>query len=419
MDVTSRLQGQIYNDRINLQVTNENMGGDPAVGVEKTLTVRFTANGRSDQVVVREGDTLRISGSGVNSGGGDPYDRDLQILRATYGYGNRMIDVTSRLQSRVYNDEINLQVTNETMGGDPAVGVEKSLTVVFSANGRRDQVVVREGDTLRLSGRTVSYEDGDPYGRNLQVLRATYGYGSRMFDVTSRLQGQIYNDRIELRVTNENMGGDPAAGMEKTLQVEYSFNGRRDRVVVREGDTLRLPQSEIGYLGGDTIIPRGTELKVRTNESIDSRSASPGQRFSAVMEEDVRDSNGNVVVARHSDADLVIRSMAGNDLVLDIDSLTVAGNRYYVSTEDVERGGRSGLGANKRTAVLVGGGAVAGAVIGAILGGGKGAAIGAGVGAGAGAIGQILTGGREVRVPPETVLTFRLDQDLRLNTSSY
>jgi hypothetical protein len=130
--------------------------------------------------------------------------------------------------------------------------------------------------------------------------------------------------------------------------------------VVGEGDLLRLPENDIGYLGGYSIIPRGTELKVRTNESIDSRTASPGQRFSAVMEEDVRDSNGTVIVTRHSDTELVIRSTAGNDLVLDIDSLTVAGNRYYVSTEDMERRGRSGLGANKRTAVLVGGGAVGG-----------------------------------------------------------
>jgi outer membrane lipoprotein SlyB len=63
---------------------------------------------------------------------------------------------------------------------------------------------------------------------------------------------------------------------------------------------------------------------------------------------------------------------------------------------------------------MVGGGAALGTLIGAIVGGGKGAAIGAAVGAGAGVGGVVLTKGKEVNVPAETVLNFRLDQDLSL-----
>ena len=70
--------------------------------------------------------------------------------------------------------------------------------------------------------------------------------------------------------------------------------------------------------------------------------------------------------------------------------------------------GRDGVGVNKRTGAITGGGAAIGAIIGAIAGGGKGAAIGAGAGAGAGAVGQILTKG-SIKIPAETILTFRLD----------
>src|SRR5579884_1779549 len=66
------------------------------------------------------------------------------------------------------------------------------------------------------------------------------------------------------------------------------------------------------------------------------------------------------------------------------------------------------------TAGNTGWGAALGAIIGAIAGGGKGAAIGAASGAGAGALTQILTKGSAVRVPAETVLTFRLDKPLRV-----
>jgi outer membrane lipoprotein SlyB len=71
------------------------------------------------------------------------------------------------------------------------------------------------------------------------------------------------------------------------------------------------------------------------------------------------------------------------------------------------------VGKNKRTAEFAGGGAAIGAIIGAIAGGGKGAAIGAGAGAGAGALGEIVTKGK-IKVPAETVLTFKLDSALRV-----
>ena len=76
---------------------------------------------------------------------------------------------------------------------------------------------------------------------------------------------------------------------------------------------------------------------------------------------------------------------------------------------------KEGVGKNKRTAKYVGGGALAGTLIGAIAGGGKGAAIGALAGGAAGAGAQQLTKGKEIKIPAETEMTFRLDQDLQLH----
>jgi hypothetical protein len=161
-------------------------------------------------------------------------------------------------------------------------------------------------------------------------------------------------------------------------------------------------------------IPIGTELAIRTNEVIDSATSTEGQHYSAVMYSDVLDGSGTVAIPRGSDVGLIIRSTSGSDLVLDIDSLVVAGRRYVISTSDLEQKGRQGIGANRRTAEMVGGGAALGAILGSVVGGGKGAAIGAAVGAAGGAGIEVLTKGRQVRVPAETVLNFRLDNDLRL-----
>ena len=101
-------------------------------------------------------------------------------------------------------------------------------------------------------------------------------------------------------------------------------------------------------------------------------------------------------------------------MVLDLQSVIIGGRSYEIDTVEISQKGKSGVGANKRTAEYTGGGAALGAIIGAFAGGGKGAAIGAGAGAGAGALTQVLTKGGAICVPVETVLTFSLDKPLRV-----
>ena len=89
-----------------------------------------------------------------------------------------------------------------------------------------------------------------------------------------------------------------------------------------------------------------------------------------------------------------------------------------MNSADVQQGNQQGIGKNKRTGEYVGGGAALGTLVGAIAGGGKGAAIGAVAGAAAGGTAQVLTRGKEVKIPAESTLRFRLDQPLRLNSGS-
>ena len=170
-------------------------------------------------------------------------------------------------------------------------------------------------------------------------------------------------------------------------------------------------------------LPAGTDLGVRTEETIDSGKAVEGQTFAAEVTRDVRDEAGDVVIPRGSNAQIVIVSSAkgghfsgASDLVLDLASVSVDGRLYKVHTAPLEERGKPGVGANKRTAEYSGGAAAVGAIIGAIAGGGKGAAIGAGSGAGAGALTEILTKGT-IKVPAESILTFRLDQPLRVTAA--
>ena len=172
--------------------------------------------------------------------------------------------------------------------------------------------------------------------------------------------------------------------------------------------------------GRSLEVPAGSELVVRTVETIDSRHVGADQTFSAIVEQGVTNASGRVIIPERSSAQLIIRQMssggatASPEMILDVQSISIDGRRYRISTTDLVLKGDTGFGKNKRTAEAIGGGAALGTLIGAIAGGGKGAAIGGLVGAAGGAGAQLLTRGRDVQVPSETVLTFRLDRPVTL-----
>jgi hypothetical protein len=166
------------------------------------------------------------------------------------------------------------------------------------------------------------------------------------------------------------------------------------------------------------VIPEGTNIVIRTDDSIRSGQDSSGQLYPATIEQNVYDSAGSVAIPAGTRAKLVVSNVRSGgavhspELALDLYSIDVHGEQYRVDTSAVTESNRSGLGANRRTAEYTGGGAGIGALMGAVFGGGKGAGIGALAGAGGGALTQLFTRGKEISVPAETAMTFRLERTL-------
>ena len=165
--------------------------------------------------------------------------------------------------------------------------------------------------------------------------------------------------------------------------------------------------------GTSVTLPAGEPILVRMIDDVDSKRNAVGDVFKASLETDL--AVNNVLVARRgSDAYVRLaytkeaRGLSGSsELQLELTRIIIDGREFpVVSGEYTMKGkGRGG-----DTAKKVGGGAVIGAIIGGVAGGGTGAAIGAGVGGAAGAGAEILTRGRAVKVPSETLLEFRLEQ---------
>jgi hypothetical protein len=162
-------------------------------------------------------------------------------------------------------------------------------------------------------------------------------------------------------------------------------------------------------------IPAGTSLLIRMIDSVDSSKNKIGDTFLASLEAPlvVGDTTvaekGADVYGKLAQAKEAGKISGGAELTLELTGIRIGGTTVPIesTTYDV-----AGKGRGKQSAGRIGGGAVLGAIIGGVAGGGAGAAIGAAAGAGAGTAVQLVTHGEKIRVPSETLLEFRLEQDV-------
>lgn len=165
------------------------------------------------------------------------------------------------------------------------------------------------------------------------------------------------------------------------------------------------------------VIPAGTVLTVRLGEALGSKISQAGQTFSATLANAIQVDGKDVVPAGANASGTVLdakplgRFKGGASLALKLTSISINGTDRPIETSSIAR---SEKGKGKRSATMIGGGAGVGALIGGLAGGGKGAAIGALAGAGAGTAGTAFTGNKDVVLPAESALSFKLEQPLEI-----
>jgi hypothetical protein len=288
--------------------------------------------------------------------------------------------------------------------------VALAFVLLVAAVCSADTIITREGASysgsfLGAKDGAIGFTDTNGIGytfpiRDLQSLVFTAAN-----DTVTLRNGKVYSGKFT--------GADPLA-FKDNMGILYEFP-RKDvesLVLSTAGVAPAPPQ-------GSKVIPTRTAIVIRTEEKIDSDNASSGQKFSAEVLDAVDDLAGGVAIPAHSKAKLLIVSESGGGagspyMYLDLDTVNISGKMHRVFTSELKESNDKGFGKNKRTAEFLGGGAALGGLFGAILGGGQGAAIGAASGAGGGFFGQLFTRGKQVKVPAETVLHFRLERPLVL-----
>jgi len=127
-----------------------------------------------------------------------------------------------------------------------------------------------------------------------------------------------------------------------------------------------------------TRLEPGTVIAVRTEDPIDVE-RTDNRVFSGTVDQDVRGDNGRLAIPRGSHVELIVRVARDNDLMLDLESVTVNGQRYGIKTDP------NRIESQRDDSVI-------GNILGAINGG--------------------EVRGRAVRLPRGSMVTFRLDQPL-------
>jgi hypothetical protein len=167
-------------------------------------------------------------------------------------------------------------------------------------------------------------------------------------------------------------------------------------------------------------IPSGLPIRVRIDQTLATSRNRAGDRFTASLYGplliDGREAipNGTVFSGHVTQSNRSGHFKGRAIIGLALDSFTLDGEVYPIGTASDHAVGR---GHKKHNFLFIGTGAGTGAAVGAMAGGGVGAGIGAGVGASMGLTTALFTGKKDVAVRAESILSFRLTQDVPITVT--
>jgi hypothetical protein len=168
-------------------------------------------------------------------------------------------------------------------------------------------------------------------------------------------------------------------------------------------------------------VPAGTVLIIRTTDVLSTDHNQVGDQFTATLEQPlvvngwVVARRGQTIIGKVKDVRKAGRIKGTSELGVELTDITVVDGRQLPILTELWKG--SGGTSHGQDAATIGTTSGVGALIGAAADWGTGAAIGAGAGAVAGIGAVLLTRGHPTVVPPETQLSFRLVDPVKIDTT--
>jgi hypothetical protein len=157
-DVTEPLRRLIRDGRLET-IDYRNFAGDPAPNMAKNLRVDYTVGDQAHTVNVTEHQILQLPQAADGPG-------ELRIVRGIYGgvipakveaLPLALADITARVAEKVHDGRIAVRVDKDLAGVDPAPGKSKKLWLQYAVDGVLGNLVLDDGNELRLPENPVSY----------------------------------------------------------------------------------------------------------------------------------------------------------------------------------------------------------------------------------------------------------------------
>ena len=145
----------------------------------------------------------------------------------------RTRDVTAKVQRKADAGEFDFPARMMAEGDDPAPGVTKTLAVDYESEGRPFHVKAQDPLTIHLSRGAVS----------ITVEKARYGVlddPKRTRDVREKVQRLVDSGESSFKVALMAQGDDPAYLVVKTLELEYTQDGKRHRLTGTDPEAIDL-----------------------------------------------------------------------------------------------------------------------------------------------------------------------------------
>ena len=314
--------------------------------------------------------------------------------RPVYDRDRLLNSVTARLESP---DQLAIDLRGRTV----TIASSRAPQITFEADGRERIETTSSGRTIRaratLTGNQLVVSSTGDRGSDFSVTFAPIDNGQRL-SVTRR----VY-----------------AEGLTQPVVVQSTYDRSSD---VAQFNVFTGPGNYPGTVStsGDFVIPNGELVVATLNDSLSTRSAREGDRFTMMVRQP-SSYDGATIEGHVSHVERSGRLTGRSVMTLTFDNIrlrngsnyrfagilesarTLTGDTVRVDNEGTVRDDSQTTRTGQRAAI----GTAVGAIIGAIAGGGKGAAIGAIVGAGGGAGSVYAQGRNDLELPSGTEITIR------------
>jgi len=245
-DVAQKVQAIVAGGKFSFTVADLAADDDPAPGIVKTVVIEYTANGHTYNATGTDPDTVDLSTQVPSFNPASP--PAIKITRARYGVLPeseipRVRDVTKKVQALADAGKFKIQVSDMAADVDPAPQVVKTLEIDYTANGKDYKVSGLDPEIVDLSAQIPAFNAASP--PKIVVSCARYGLlhpeaNPQIRDVTKKVQAIVAGGKFSFTVSDLAVDDDPAPGIVKTVEIEYTANGHTYKASGTDPDTVDL-----------------------------------------------------------------------------------------------------------------------------------------------------------------------------------